>query len=131
MCALHERPRPLPHFGSAAGDPRSSHVSFASALTFSTCAPGLLGKSASGALSSAAASPVQKQDATISTAGATVVMRGRSIAAPLRLRFGALGRREEVELRLVFLRVLDKVPLILEGALVRELQRIEHRSPRI
>src|SRR5437588_13037442 len=48
MWALHERPRPLPHFGSAVGEPRSSQVLSASALTFSTWGPAALGRPARG-----------------------------------------------------------------------------------
>src|SRR3954468_9969252 len=46
--APHELPRALPHFGSAAGLPRFSHLLSPIALIFSTCGPGLLGSSASG-----------------------------------------------------------------------------------
>src|SRR3954463_13443557 len=46
--APHELPRALPHFGSAAGLPRFSHSLSPSALIFSTCGPGLPGRSASG-----------------------------------------------------------------------------------
>src|SRR3954471_13143268 len=44
----HELPRALPHFGSAAGLPSFSHSLSPKALIFSTCAPGLLGRSAIG-----------------------------------------------------------------------------------
>src|ERR1051325_1310290 len=46
--APHELPLALPHFGSAAGTPRFSHSLSPIALIFSMCAPGLLGRSASG-----------------------------------------------------------------------------------
>src|SRR6516225_8314374 len=57
MRALQLRPRPLPHFGSAAGEPRFSHASSPRALILSRCLPGLLGRPSSGDLLSSAAAP--------------------------------------------------------------------------
>src|SRR6516225_9750591 len=54
MRELHERPRPLPHLGSAAGEPRFSHWLSPRVLIFSMCAAGFEGRPASGEAGSAA-----------------------------------------------------------------------------
>src|SRR5271170_4023414 len=52
MMAAHDRPRAVPHFGSATGTPSLSQVLSAMALIFWICGPGTLGSDASGPLRS-------------------------------------------------------------------------------